>query len=164
MYDGTLPPSNSTPPPSSSSASAIASILDGMDSSESGSESDLDLSIPAVTRGREFHRSPRFFQRRNSMRGWGPIDRRAVSSRRFSPSRVLRSRAVGQYFALPPRGSLINPDNTENLDNEENAEDLGTERFPSLQHIIWRRHFRRRNAQIARYFDNFPNWSKLSLN
>ena len=146
MYDGTLP-STST---GSGSASMADKLLDGIDSSESGSESDLDLSALAP-RGREFHRSPRFFQRRNSMRGWGPIDRRAVSSRRFSPSRVLRSRAVGQYFALPPRGSLMSPDNPENVDNEENAEDLGTERFPSLQHIIWRRHFRRRNAQIARY-------------
>lgn len=154
MYDGTLPPSNSTPAPSSSSASAIASILDGMDSSESGSESDLDLSIPAVTRGREFHRSPRFFQRRNSIRRWGPIEhQRSVSSRRFSPSRILRSRAVGQYFGVPVRSSnpLLNPESQDlNVDVEETAEDLGSDRLPPLREIIWRRHFRRRNVSLAR--------------
>ena len=67
MYDGSL-----TSASTASGSSGMAGLLDGIDSSESGSESDLDLSVLAP-RGREFHRSPRFFQRRNSMRRWGPI-------------------------------------------------------------------------------------------
>ena len=155
MYEGTLPPSTSTPAQSSSSASAIASILDGMDSSESGSESDLDLSALATPRGRDFHRSPRFFQRRNSIRRWGPIEhQRSVSSRRFSPSRMLRvnrGQYIGPFVRNPGSNPLLNPESQDlSVDVEETAEDLGSDRLPPLREIIWRRHFRRRNVSLAR--------------
>ena len=81
-------------------------------------------------------------------------DQRSVSSRRFSPSRILRSRAIGQYFAVPVRTSnnpLLNPESHDNVDVEETAEDLGSDRLPPLREIIWRRHFRRRNVSLARY-------------
>ena len=73
-----------------------------------------------------------------------------MNSRRFSPNRLLRSRAVGQYFNLPPRNPVMNSENPENPETEETAEDLGSERLPPLRELIWRRHFRRRNVQIPR--------------
>lgn len=140
MYDGSL----------QFPTSGLFAESGAVDSSESGSESDLDpQALASGGRGRDVHRSQRFlFPRRHSPRNlrWGggaggPLDQRFLHSR------------YGRHYltassTLP--SSTLTSDHSANI-NEGNRLDIAdleaAERLPPLRELIWRR-LRRRGASL----------------
>ena len=144
MYDGSLPQLIS-----SNVQNSMANLLEGLDSSESGSESDLDLQNLA-NRGRDVlwsSSSSRLYPRQHSPRSrlrWGPLDQRRLSlGSRYTPGITTRSNSLRRPFMSPVTLETNDPNMVES--NDPTPDDLGSERLPPLRELIWRR-LRRRNA------------------
>lgn len=159
MYDGTLPPR----PPSSSSPNNNAG--DGLDSSESESESDLELrsslsgrswmssrslrDIPSPRRLR--WRPPSVEQRRRNCHIYSNYARLRSSGGR-SASSSIRSSYSQPRPSVPPEALSSSAVSNEMplVDGEDASEDLGSERLPPLRELIWRRLRRRNAAELSR--------------
>ena len=140
MYDGSvhlsMPPS-AISPSTSRHIHNVTNLLEGLDSSESGSESDLDFHTGAhpnlnpTSAGVNLRSSPRFmsYPRRHSPRRlrWGPMDQRHLHARFANASssrrQYLASAAVGNQSPSSTMTSDLN-----DMDTSENIEDIGTER------------------------------------
>ncbi len=137
-----------------------------LDSSESGSESDLDLrGGGGRRRSSSFHR---YDSHRLSLRWNRSIPRRSPHSPRRP---TLRSSGLHPYLrqreltgaSIPDLLGAGEDDVTIQPEVEAEADfDLGTERLPPLRELIWRR-LRRRNAQLSRNMEALPAPTQNSL-